>query len=65
MKAFLAPIVKKSVLEELTFAFGKFDFLNLANFGFLDLANFTTVDKFSILLPTLPLSALAVLLSIF
>ena len=55
MKAFLAPKVRKFVLK---FAFGKSDFLGLVNFDFLDLAKFITVNRFSILLPTLPLSAL-------
>ncbi len=41
MKAFLASEVRKSVLEELTFAFDKFEFL--------DLVNFATIDRFSIL----------------
>ncbi len=46
IKAFLASGIRKSVLEELTFAklaFGKSDFLNLVNFAM--------VDGFSILLP--------------
>ncbi len=66
MKAFLALGVRKSVSEELTFiklAFSKSDFLDLVDFGFLDLAKFAIVDRFLILLPTLPLFALVVLLN--
>ncbi len=45
MKVFLAPEVKKSVLE-----------LAFTKFGFLDLANFVAIDRFLILLspPTPP-----------
>ncbi len=50
MKVFLASGVRKSVLEELTFAFGESDFL--------DLVNFAMVDRFSILLlPSAPPAA--------
>ena len=65
MKTFLALGVRKSILEELTFAklaFSKFDFLDLVNFDFLDLAKFVTVDKFLILLLILSLLALSTVL---
>ncbi len=61
MKAFMTLKIKKSVPKKLAFAFNKSDFLHLADFGLLDLAKFTMVDRFSILLPTLRPSALAIL----
>ncbi len=64
MKASLAPEVRKSVSKKLAFTFNKFDFLDLADFSFLNLANFTTVDRFSILLPTSTLLALIILFGI-
>ncbi len=58
MKASLALGIRKSIPEKLVFAkfwaFTKSDFLSLVNFGFLDLADFVIVDRFLILLPTLP-----------
>ena len=56
MKAFLAPKIRKSVLE---FVFSKSDLLGLVDFDFLNLAKFATVDRFSILPPTPPPSALS------
>ena len=63
MKVFLAPEIRKSVLEEL--AFTKSVFLGLVNFGFLDLANFVTVYRFSKFLLTSLLLTLAVPLGTF
>ncbi len=62
MKVFFSSGIRKSV-PELAFAklaFGKSDLLDLVDFDFLDLAKFATVDRFLILLPTPPLSALPV-----
>lgn len=53
IKAFLAPKVRKSVLEKLVFVKSEF----LVNFIFLDLPNFVLFDRFSILPSTLPPSA--------
>ena len=59
IKVFLAPKIKKCVLEEL--AHTKSDFLGLVNSGFLDLANFAAVDRFPKLLPTPPPLSLVIL----
>lgn len=57
MKAFLAPKVRKSVSEELTFT--KYNFLDLVNFSFSDLTSFAVIDRFLIFLPILsPLAPL-------
>ncbi len=68
MKAFLASRVRKTVLEELTFAklaLDKSDFLYLVDFSFLDLVEFAIVDRFLIFLATLLLSTRTVLVRIF
>ncbi len=56
MNTFLAPGVRKSILE-LTFTelvFSKSDFLDLVKYDFLDLAKFAMVDRFFIFSPTPP-----------
>lgn len=56
--------VRKSILEELTFAknfdkvniLAKSDFLDFIKFNFMNLTNFVVVHRFSIFLPSTPRS---------
>ena len=62
MKIFLAPKIRKSLLEKLIFV--KSDFLDLVNFDFLDIAHFAIIDRFLIFPSILLILSLSVVFSV-